>query len=184
MADSSKKGSLAVILSLIGVGLVIIAGVSYYLISQYKKLTEFCVKFLKSQTKINNLGLNKTDITLLFQLLNKSSINAIVDGYQFEIYVNDTRVSTAYSQKPITVNANGYSVIEVNVIFNPLQVLQIGIANIGDLISRKENIVIRIEGKLLGVKSVIKVNEIPLSYLTNLKELTSDDTKDDETDCK
>jgi LEA14-like dessication related protein len=184
MSEKSKKGSIALVVSLIGIGLLIIGGVSIYFLSQYQKIKDFCVKFMKSNTKINSLGISKTDITLFFQLLNKSSVKATVDGYEFKIYVNDNYISTAYSKEMIFINPKSFSTVEVNVLFNPLQVLQIGLGNIGDIIANnREKIKIKVDGKLLGVKSVIKVNEIPISYDTNLKELTSDSTEDEATEC-
>lgn len=184
MSETSKKGSIALVASLIGLGLLILGGVSFYFLNQYKKLKEFCVKFMKSNTKINSLGISKTDITLFFKLLNKSKVEATVDGYEFKIYINDNYVSTAYSLNKITINPESFSTIEVNVLFNPLQVLQIGLGNIGDIIANKrDNFKIRIDGKLIGVKSVIKVNEIPISYDTDLKELTSGSAEDEETEC-
>lgn len=183
MSEKSKKGSLALVFSLIGLGLIIIGSVSIYFLSQYKKIKDFCVNFKKSNTKINSLGISKTDITLFFELLNKSNVEATVDGYEFKIYVNNNYVSTAYSSNLITVNPKSFSTIEVNVLFNPLQILQIGLGNIGDILAnKKENIKIRIEGRLIGVKSVIKVNEIPIVYDTDLKELTSD--SEDEQTCQ
>jgi LEA14-like dessication related protein len=182
MADT-KKGSVALIVTLIGVGLLIVGGVGGYLYNQYRKLTDFCVKMLISKVKVNALGITKIDITLPLQLENKSDITATVDGYVFDILVNENKVSTAYSNEFIEISPKGYSVVEINIVFNPLQILQIGLANVADLLNNRERVKIKITGNLIGLKSVIKLKKLPITYETDLKELTTD-TGTDESTCK
>lgn len=186
MENTTKKGSKGLIVALIGLGIVVIGGITYYAMNQYNRLKDFCIVFLKTKTKVNFLGINKTDITLFFNLMNRSDIPATIDGYTIDIFVNGTKVSSAYSQTLIDVSANGFSTVPVNIVFNPLQVLKIGIANITDLLlpENRDKVVISAEGKFFGIKSsVLKLKELPISFTTNLKELTAKDSTDDEPVC-
>lgn len=180
MADN-KKGSIALIVTLVGIGLLIVGGVGGYLLNQYRKLTDICVKYLITRAKVNSLALTKIDITLPIQLENKSDLTATVDGYELDILVNDVKVSEAYSNKFVEINPKGYSIIDVNILFNPLQVLQIGLANVADLLNNREQVKIKITGNIIGLKSVIKIKKFPVTYETNLAELTSDSGEDEST---
>jgi hypothetical protein len=73
--------------------------------------------------------------------------------------------------------------VEINIVFNPLQILQIGLANVADLLNNRERVKIKITGNLIGLKSVIKLKKLRVTYETDLKELTTD-TGTDESTCK
>lgn len=183
--DSKRKGSIGILIALGVLAVAIIAAGTVYGFSQYNKLRNVCVRFLKTRTKINTLGAKKTDITLYFELFNKSDVTATVSGYEFNVYANAAKVSTAYSSNTIELTPRGSSFIDVSIVFNPLQVVQTALQNLGDLLaSDKSGIEIEIVGKLIGIKSsIISISEIPISYKTNLKELTTPSKTNDEANC-
>lgn len=157
-----------------GLILGLVGFTAWYIIRQYKMISDYCYKFWKG--KIVSIGLKKVELKLWFVITNKSSIDIQIISQAYKVYVNGSMISNINSSDYISIPAHGNGQFVINVTFNPLQILQVSLFNIGDLLANRENIKIDIEGKATAGSGGIIIKELPIKYSTNLEELASDET--------
>jgi hypothetical protein len=168
----------------IGVIILGIVGITtWYIIRQYKMLSDYCYSFLKGKATITSI--KKVDLSLTFVIKNKSDIGIQITNQKYKIFVNGTVVSNINLPNLISIPAQGYGKAIINASFNPLQVIQTALNSLADLLGNRSNILIDIEGTATAGSGGIMIKELPISYSTNLKELTEDDgtTEPDDVDC-
>jgi LEA14-like dessication related protein len=161
----------------IGIGAAILGVVgftSWYLLRQFKMLSDYCYKFWKG--KVTHLGIKRVDFSLWFVITNKSDIDIEITSQYYKIYVNNSMISNVGSSDYIHLPAKGSGTFKIDATFNPLQIIQVSLQNISDLIANRENIKIDIEGYANAGSGGIMVKRIPIKYSTNLEELTEDET--------
>ncbi len=160
----------------IGVAILALIGfAAWYSIRQFKAISDYCYKFWKG--KVTFLSLKRIDFSLWFVITNKSDIDIQIISQQYKVMVNGTNVSNVGSSDLILLPAKGKGTLKIDATFNPLQIVQIALLNVSDILAKRENIKIDIEGYANAGSGGIIVKKIPISYSTNLKELLEDESE-------
>lgn len=165
-----------------GTAILFIAGIGIYVWQQIKLAMNYCYKL--SGFKINKLKINEFDFDLGVKIRNKSNLEAIINGYDFDIFINDKKVSHIQSAQKAFIKAKDVSKLWVNINFNPKEIFK-DLSYVADLISyfltAKEKIIIRVEGNISAQHSFIKIERFKIPAIEmNLKEIMTDDPQSTE----
>ncbi len=147
-----------------GLGVISIASGAAYL--QYQRIMDYKITF--RGLKVNKLTNTAGDIDLALNLQNKSSLKYDIVSQEYNVYVNDTLVSTAKNGKTQTIQPNSISPVDVNIKFNPSTA---GKSVLNTLLSLKP-IILSVDMKLKVKMFGIPVS-IPYTYTSSLKDLLS-----------
>jgi len=181
----SNVGKMKKTIGIVIIGTAITALVAFgawYFLKQFKMLSDYCYKFWKG--RINSMGLKKIDLTLYFIIFNKSSADITITEQSYVAKANGEPITNIYSNKEIYIKAYDKSVINVNISFNPLQVLKIALTNLSDILVNRSNISIEVDGYASAGTGGLVLRRIPITYTTTLAELTEeDDTPESEITC-
>ena len=156
-----------------------IAGIGFGLYRFYKNQLDlamsYCYKI--SGAKFNTITKKQVNLDVTVKLLNNSSFEADITGYNLDVVLNGKLVATIASNKTLTIKANGVSELGLNVDFDPSKVF-----NPSDLlnliawaITDKENIVIRTKGTFSAKLNFIKVSDYPVDISMTLAEIMAPD---------
>lgn len=165
------------VISLLGFG-------AYKIYKQINKLKDTCVS-LKSY-KVTKLGLSRVDMLLSLSLKNISAITIELNSYDLSVYVNNMFVSRSKSDKAQTISANAESIVDLNISFEPKQVLKtaFSLENLKNLdlssldISKFDNVKISVRGFVNAkVGKVVSLSKQKVDYDVLLKDLKGGDNK-------
>lgn len=163
-------------------GLAAVIGVfGWYLWSQYKKAMDFCYQVVGH--KVTKLGLSQIVIELYLRLKNKSNIDLTIKSYDINVSINGKHVSTLKSDKPQYIKPKDYTLLTLNVSFNPADVLKnvfnSGIVGIG---LDKSKIMVRMYGKITASHAnLIEIKDFELDQTMPLSEMI--EPKEGEVEC-
>src|SRR3990167_10572004 len=157
-----------------GLGLAAIA-VMAYLNKQTTLLKNAC--YTIAGAIINEISLTRMIFTLILNISNKSDIDFVVTNQKYNIYVNEMLVAVIENKNDIKVNSNGMSTVNIEVSFNPQDLLQKGRQNIALLMQDKNNIIIDIKGFLSIQAGFINVKNYEIDERLSLQELLSPSKK-------
>jgi LEA14-like dessication related protein len=127
--------------AIIGTGLATtLAGVWVY--KQMKKLEDYKVEFQKLIVRKVTKDQIIMDIFMLFK--NNSNMTVTLSKQVYDIYANDVYITTMTNDAPNTIEAQTTSTIGMQLNINPAKLIGIGITNPLQLLTKKENITIKI----------------------------------------
>lgn len=167
MKDVKK---IAIIGGLALVGIVVMA----YLAKQVDLLKNAC--YTIAGAIIHEISFNKMSFTMLLNISNKSDIDFMVTNQKYNIYVNGMLVAVVQNPNDIKVRAKGMSTVNIDIDFNPQDLLKKGIENIASLIQNKNNIIIEVKGYLSLKAGVVNVKNYEVDERLSLKELFAPST--------
>ena len=110
-----KKGYAA--LAVLGIIGVIGIGFTMYVKKQISLLKEYCYKI--SDFKIINLEKDNITLGITILIQNNSAIDAIIEGFNFDIYLNGTKVSKVVNNVKQKFLAN--NITKLNIIIPPIK---------------------------------------------------------------
>lgn len=162
-----------------GVGLIVV-GLIIQAKRQMALLMDYCYKIKPKSFKL--IGLSKAGIKFSLSVLlkNQSDVSATINGYSFDVYVNDIPLTKVSSEKESSFNAQSVNEIPLNVAVDFTknkklrldQVLQIASYYITD----KSKINIKITGGVSVKHSIISIRKMPISFNYSLQELLEPST--------
>lgn len=167
MKDVKK---IAIIGGLALVGIAVMA----YLAKQVDLLKNAC--YTIAGAIIHEISFNKMSFTMLLNISNKSDIDFMVTNQKYNIYVNGMLVAVVQNPNDIKVRAKGMSTVNIDIDFNPQDLLKKGIENIASLIQNKNNIIIEVKGYLSLKAGVVNVKNYEVDERISLKELFAPST--------
>lgn len=162
-------------IAIFGIASIAIIGLTAYFNRQMKLLRDAC--YTLAGAIIKEITFEKVSFTLILSISNKSDIDFSVTGQEYNIYVNNMLVAKINNPEVVKVAARGKSTVNIDVTFNPQDLLKQGMANIASLISNKNNMIIEIKGYLSLTSGVVSIKDYQVDERLTLKELLSDDSK-------
>ncbi len=146
-----------------------IIGIGVYLYKQYDKLYNALYKI--SSATIHNLGLSNIRITVNIKLTNKSDFSAWIINQNYDIYVNGIFVVNVKNNNRIHLNAQGDTVLPLDIEFNPEKLLSAAGKNITALLTDRSKVVFLIKGNLSLEAGALKVQSFPFDMQYTLQEI-------------
>ena len=153
-----------------GIGLTLVA-VAAYFEKQANLLKEACSTI--AGAIIHQISFTNVSFTLMMNIANKSDIDFTVTNQKYNVYVNNMLVAKIDNPDTVKVNARGTSTVNINVKFNPQDLLKKGIQNITSLIKNKDNMIIEVKGYLSLKAGIISVTDYQVDERMTLKEILS-----------
>lgn len=127
--------------AIIGTGIATtLAGVWVY--KQMKKLEDYTVAFQKLIVRKITKDQIVMDIYMLFT--NNSNLGVTLSKQVYDIYANDVYITTMTNDAPNTIDAKSTSSIGMQLNIKPADLIAKGITNPLELLTKKENITIKI----------------------------------------
>jgi len=154
------------LISAFGLGII---SVMAYVASQAKKLKDAC--YTLAGAMVHEISFQNFSFTLLLNISNKSDIDFVVTKQLYNIYINNMLVATIDNPEKIKVRGNGKSTINIDVSFNPQDLLKKGMENISMLIGNKDNLIIEIKGNLSLKAGIVSVNDYKVDERLSMKEI-------------
>ena len=152
------------IVGITGAATLAVVGVKLY--KQFSLLADTCVKF--TGYKLVSLTRDKVQFTLNFALKNLSDIALTVNGYSFDVFINNIEVSTVSSANVVQLPANGEATLSATIAFNPSNLNSTLFSSI--LLNFNQS-VIRLKGTV-AVKAVgISANKLPVDMSSKFTEM-------------
>lgn len=127
--------------AIIGTGIATsLAGMWVY--KQMKKLEDYKVEFQKLVVKKVSKDQIIMDIFMLFT--NNSNLGVTLSKQVYDIYANDVYITTMTNNAPNTIDAKSTSSIGMQLDIKPADLIAKGVTNPLQLLTKKENITIKI----------------------------------------
>jgi LEA14-like dessication related protein len=168
----------------IGTKIAIIGGIALvglslaaYFNKQMRLLREAC--YTLAGAIINEISLTNVSFTLVLNISNKSDIDFTVTNQSYNIYVNDMLVATIDKKEDVRVLARGRSTVNINVAFNPQDLLSRGMQNIANLVRNKNNMIIEIKGYLSLSAGAVSITDYQVDERLTLAELLAPTPKEE-----
>lgn len=152
-----------------------ITAIGVYFKKQLSLLKDSCS--LIAGGVIHEISFNKIYFTLILKIKNKSDITVIAKKINLNVYVNNLLVSKITQNENQKIVSKTYSNFNVNIDFNPKDLLKAGLKNIEAILTETDTLAIRVEGTMSIESGALMVNSIPIQEKFTLKELTSSDKK-------
>jgi hypothetical protein len=155
-------------------GLAVIAVVTnfaYRIITEAKKLLQYCYEF--GGASVRKIGLESIDMDIILNVKNNSKIDMAVTGYDLQIYVNEKYVSTVKSYKNQIFKSGKKEPLRLRLLFNPKEVLK-NVINFNNLLSfaiDKSKIIIKVSGYFSVNAGGVQVDNYPISISSTLQEI-------------
>lgn len=153
-----------------GLGLGLVAIMAYFN-KQANLLKEAC--FIVAGAIIHKISFDRVSFTMLLNISNRSDIDFSVINQKYNVYVNKMLVATIENPEKVDVKARGKTTVNIDVKFNPQDLLKQGIQNITALIQNKDNMMIEIKGHLSLKAGMISVTDYQVDERLTLKEILS-----------
>ncbi len=147
--------------------------------SQYKLLKETCFSF----DGYEPLALNKDHIKIEISLKvrNRSEIELDIRGYEFDISINNYKVSKVFSKAPIKIKKQGFTTLKLIVDVNPKSVGNLNFLS-GLLLNYQESVV-KIKGSLTVKTGGILAKHIPITAESKLRDMIPQPGAPEKTPC-
>lgn len=143
--------------------LLIVGGVVglYYVISGLYELKSICYKYLGF--KVSNIDLfnNTASIQVMVGLSNPSHFGAKIDGYNFDVYINNVHIANLVNNSvklDIYAHGNGIIILPITIDYSKLGTLVLPILTA--LINKNwSGLTLHVTGSLIGEIAGIKFNK-------------------------
>jgi LEA14-like dessication related protein len=165
MQLTTKKiiiGSLAV---------VALAGMYAYFHREFKKLKNAC--WYVAGGVINQIGFSHVSLTIFFKIHNKSDIPLEISYIDLNVYINELYVTNIKKPNKQVIGANSTSTVQLDINFNPADLLKAGMKNIQPLLTDNNKVIIKLKGEMTAGSGIVKINRYPIEEVMTLKEITS-----------
>ena len=157
----------------IALGLIML---SSYFNRQKRLLMDAC--YTMAGAIINEISTETVSFTMILNIANKSDIDFSVSNQSYNVYVNGMLVAKIDKEEVIKVLARGRSTVNINVSFNPQDLLKQRMQNIANLIRSKNNMIIEIKGYLSLQAGAISVRDYQVDERLTLGELLAPTPKE------
>jgi LEA14-like dessication related protein len=119
-----------------------------------------------SGTAINNISFQEISITLWWKVENKSDIAFNISNQVYDVYLNGKLAKRIGNAPEIKVYPHSVARIPTNVVLNPKELLEIGIANIDSFLSKEKRnkITLEVIGNLTLKTSIFKMKDFPIEF--------------------
>lgn len=161
MKPETKKWLIVGGLSVISISL----GLLYL---QYRRLMDFTIK-IKGIT-VNSLTQQVINFDLFINFTNNSDLKFEIIEQDTKVYINDKFVTRLANYNKVLVKPKETSVIPINVVFNPNDVLKIVGTSAVAMLLRPETVNIKLDIKMKVKLYGITVS-IPYVYMATLKDI-------------
>jgi len=157
---------------LITIAIVVFLLVSIWLYKQGKALMNYCYNINFHQSRFGIKG-NVLTMKTVLEFGNQSNTDVHVNGYEFNLFINNKHISTIKDKGKQILKARSLSpfVIETNVDFRNLQ--KISVLQLASLMTPSDKDVIKCEGWVGVGLFGISIKKIPISVTFTTKELLS-----------
>lgn len=138
----------------------------FLLARQISLLKKTCIKMVSYQ--LNGILTRNASLVIKLQVSNNSDIDLQAKNGKFDIYLNDTFISTVPIAITQTLRAHSTISLPITAYFNPATVIKEGFQS---LIQDPNNIAISIKGKISVLSSVIAINNLKIDKTIMLSEI-------------
>ena len=152
---------------------LILGGIYAFFKTEFGKLKNACI--VLAGGVINQLGFSYVSLSLFVKVTNISAIDMEISDVNLNIYINDLYVSNFKNPNKQQVKPHASSTMQIDVNFNPADLLKAGIKNITTLIEDQSKIVIKVKGTISVGSGIVKVNNYDVEQKMTLKDIVSPD---------
>lgn len=152
---------------IIGTILLLAAGLTWHFTNQLSLLKKTCFGF--NGYIIKELNKNKIVIELRIKLRNQSDIAFELKAYNFNVYINNTKVTTVTSTQPQTIDRNSAAQINLLVDVVPGNILNPNF--LSGFLLNYQNANIKIQGTASINAGGINKSNIPVLIESKLKDM-------------
>lgn len=167
----NKVGKWILGLSIVGV----VVGFAYKVMTEAKKLADFCYDF--GGYKLTGLSLNEITMDIIVRIKNKSNVNVVLSGYNFKVFVNGTFISRVMGNKPQPIFAGKKEPIVLGIVFDPREVLK-GLFTVNNLVTAgldQSKIIVKVSGYFSVNVGGVKVDNFPKEMESSLADMLKPD---------
>lgn len=154
---------LLVITGIFGVG----GFLAWHFTNQYKLLKNTCFTF--GGFVINSLSKNGVSMAIKLNLRNRSDLSFALKGYNFNIYINNTLVTTAYSNATQVIERDSFAPLELLIDINPKTFVKPGFLT--SFILNYGQAMVKIEGSVSINAAGVPVNKVPVKIESKLMDM-------------
>lgn len=137
---------------------------------QIQKFKQFCIGL--KQIKYNSFTWTKADLDLFITFRNRSNFKLTIFSQQYLVYLNDKQVLKVSNAIAQNINPTSDSVLSAKLTFSPKEALEAIKMNISDLLTRPEQVIIKINVQVTVGIGIIKF-DIPYDISMSLKDMMS-----------
>lgn len=129
-----------------------------YFQRQAKLLYDSCIKF----GGVKNIHASLTDFqaTITLNYMNKSDLSIELTKQHYDIYFNGMLAITISSNVRTKIGSHQTAPLDLNIKFNPKDLLVAGLKNLDQIILDRDSIKIGIKGKFSAQAGIVTVNNI------------------------
>lgn len=153
--------------------IVIFAGLYAYFRREFTKLKNAC--WFISGGVINSIGADKVNLTVFMKITNKSDLFMTIEKMDLNVYINNLFVSNFKKADRQRIEAHQSNIVQIDISFNPSDLLKAGVKNISTILTNPDKIVISVKGDLNVEMGLVKLNKFDVSTSMTLKEMMSPD---------
>jgi len=147
---------------------------------QVDKAMKYCYNYNIKKSKIKTVNSKTIDIEFALDFKNNSDIEAQVDGYRFDVLLNDVKISEVKSNSPVNIKPNAFTTIVVPINVSISSLLSNKLINsdtVKNLLIDRSKIMIKIIGEVSGGALGLKIKAMPLELSYSLAEMMAPSTE-------
>jgi LEA14-like dessication related protein len=161
-------------LILFGTATIIVSGVAIYLYRQYSFLMDSFKNGFKviSGVVIKKIDAKEINFTLIFKITNAGDLGITVKNQVYDVYINNTRVSTITNKTPLKIKANSVTSFPLDININPTDLSKV--LNINTLLagmSNKNKLIFRVNGMFSFSAGMLKIKDFTFEQTFTLADL-------------
>ena len=171
---------------IVAIVIAILLGAGYFAKKQMDKAMKYCYNYNIKKSKVGKVSATSLVIDFAIDFKNSSDITATLDGYKFEVIINNIKVGEVSSTKGFYLTANTITTIVVPINVNPSALLSKKLINadtIKNIISDKSKVNLTIKGSVTGGAIGLQIKDMPIEFSMSLAEIMAP-TTEPKTECK
>ncbi len=147
---------------------------------------KYCYNYNIKKSKVKDASAKNIDIDFAVDFKNNSDIEAQIDGYTFDVLLNNVRVSEVTSGNKEIIKASDFTTIIVPIKLNLSNLLSKKLINqdfVKNIIFDKSKIMVGIKGFVSGGALGVKLKDMEIEISYSLAELLKP-SKEPTVECK
>lgn len=169
---------------IIAIIIVLLAVGGYFAKKQLDKAMKYCYKYDISKSKINKVSAKEINIDFAIDFKNNSDIEAQINGYTFDVVINDLKVSKLSSKAKISIKPASFTtiIVPIKLDLSGLNGISLG-PIIKYMVTDRSKVMITVKGVVSGGALGINIDDMPIEISMSLAEIMKPSTEP-ETECK
>ncbi len=160
--------------------IALLVGMGFIAKKQFDKAMKYCYNYNIKKSKVGKVSATALVIDFAIDFKNNSDISATLDGYKFDVLINNIKVGDVSSNKDTPLAANSMTTVMVPINVNPSALLSKKLINadtVKNIISDKSKVIMTIKGVMSGGAVGLKIKDMPIEISMSLAEMLAPSTE-------